>query len=287
MNTVGAKGYESSKEKSFWAQRAGPLTRRGWTTFGTILALFVGIAYGIDSCMHNVPEPIPSYSSNINVETPIGYSILSQNQKKHIDTIAEKHDIESLPCIDDFVLALDAGHGNGDPGASASLNGVIYHEADIVKTIVEMAGALLESKGVDVRYVRPNEMTNTPRSDRLELAKGSDAYVSVHANAFNNSVVHGVRTYYPDNSPSSLHFDLEKTAVEVLQETFPGRNIDNIVRNELLDWRVLDGNSPSAMFEIGFLTNMEDLNQMVNQPETYAFIIAKAVLENAERRMSQ
>lgn len=94
----------------------------------------------------------------------------------------------------DIVVAIDPGHGGEDPGALGA-GGV--HEADIVMTLARKVAALLDKKsGVRVVLVRDGDYY-VQRIMRKNIARDAraDLFVSLHADAFNETDVQGASVY--------------------------------------------------------------------------------------------
>ena len=80
---------------------------------------------------------------------------------------------------------IDAGHGGSDPGAVG--NGL--KEKDIVLSIATKLGALLNGRGISIKYSRTTD-TYLSLEERARLANawGADLFVSIHANSATSSV---------------------------------------------------------------------------------------------------
>ena len=80
---------------------------------------------------------------------------------------------------------IDAGHGGTDPGAVG--NGL--KEKDIVLSIATKLGALLNGRGISIKYSRTTD-TYLSLEERARLANawGADLFVSIHANSTTSSV---------------------------------------------------------------------------------------------------
>lgn len=92
-----------------------------------------------------------------------------------------------------FKVALDAGHGDHDPGAR--YNGHI--EKNITLAIVLKVGKILESvPKIDVIYTRKTDVF-IDLIERANIANRADAtiFVSIHCNANTNTVADGTETY--------------------------------------------------------------------------------------------
>ena len=93
-----------------------------------------------------------------------------------------------------WVIAIDAGHGGHDPGASYHGLREKHLNLDIAKRMAES----LQARGVSVVLTRSEDIF-VPLSRRPALAaqRQADVFVSIHVNANRNRRVLGVEVYYP------------------------------------------------------------------------------------------
>ena len=186
----------------------------------------------------------------------------------------------------DRIVALDAGHGGPDPGASGiDRAGRAHREKDLTLQIASSTAERLRARGVNVVLTRTTDALGTPLrsadlgsgglttdasqkdlSSRVRCANlaRADALVSIHLNSFDDSSAAGTETLYEahrsDASPNlalarAVHDSVRSGLVE-LGSASPDRGIvDDSVRGDargshlvLLGPRV-DGyiDEPSAM----------------------------------------
>jgi N-acetylmuramoyl-L-alanine amidase len=168
------------------------------------------------------------------------------------------------------VILLDPGHGGTDPG-SKSFDGKTL-EADLVLTYSLKIRTKLQSAGYKVVMVRETdkecdkyaESTTAELSCRTKMsaANKADIYISVHANAFQYSSAYGTETFYSENNPKPA--ESKRLATLIQQNIYPVMNTYNRGYKPA-NYYVLKYNTvPSALLEIGFLTNTNDLNRMKN-----------------------
>jgi N-acetylmuramoyl-L-alanine amidase len=94
----------------------------------------------------------------------------------------------------DLVIAIDAGHGGEDPGATGK-NGT--HEKDVVLAIAkELAQQVNAEPGMRAVLIRDGDVF-VPLRDRMQRArmKQADLFVSVHADSIRNRAVTGSSVY--------------------------------------------------------------------------------------------
>jgi N-acetylmuramoyl-L-alanine amidase len=97
-------------------------------------------------------------------------------------------------------VVIDAGHGGHDPGARVKgLN-----EADLTLDIaLRLENLLLKVPGVEVVMTRRTNVY-IPLDERTAIANraGADLFLSIHANASNNSRARGIETYFLNFAPN-------------------------------------------------------------------------------------
>jgi N-acetylmuramoyl-L-alanine amidase len=94
----------------------------------------------------------------------------------------------------DIIIAIDAGHGGEDPGASGSRG---QHEKDIVLSIAkELQRQINGEKGFRAELTRTGDYF-IPLRKRTEIArkKGADLFVSIHADAAPSSAAFGASVF--------------------------------------------------------------------------------------------
>lgn len=94
----------------------------------------------------------------------------------------------------DIVVAIDAGHGGEDPGASGSRG---QHEKDVVLQIAkELQRQLNSEKGFRAELTRTGDYF-IPLRKRTEIArkKGADLFISIHADAAPSKAAFGASVF--------------------------------------------------------------------------------------------
>lgn len=94
----------------------------------------------------------------------------------------------------DIIIAIDAGHGGEDPGASGPNR---LREKDVVLSIAKELHALFASeKGFDPELIRTGDYYVSLKGRRdLARKKQADLFVSIHADAFKRKEAHGASVY--------------------------------------------------------------------------------------------
>ncbi|NBA95186.1 AMIN domain-containing protein [Pseudomonas sp. R5(2019)] len=94
----------------------------------------------------------------------------------------------------DIVIAIDAGHGGEDPGASSSRG---QHEKDVVLSIAkELQRQINTDKGFRAELTRTGDYF-IPLRKRTEIArkKGADLFISIHADAAPSTAAFGASVF--------------------------------------------------------------------------------------------
>lgn len=160
-------------------------------------------------------------------------------------------------------VALDAGHGGPDPGASGTDRaGRLYREKDLTLQLTSSTAERLRARGIDVVLTRTTDALGTPLrstdlgsggltteasqkdlSSRVRCANlaQADALVSIHLNSYDDSSAAGTETLYEahrsDASPNlalarEVHGRVRSGLAE-LGSTSPDRGIvDDSVRGD-------------------------------------------------------
>jgi N-acetylmuramoyl-L-alanine amidase len=182
------------------------------------------------------------------------------------------------PSVQPFVVVLDPGHGGNDPGAV--VDG--HFEKDLVLSISLMLQTKLEEKGITTKLTRTND-TFIALETRPQLAQemGASIFVSIHANKASTSFASGIESFilpaagFPGTSNSRLleaqeqsanRFDMQNLLLAnalhrpVIQRTGA---IDRGIKRER--FAVLrDAPCPAVLLEVGFMSNPDDLANLLN-----------------------
>jgi N-acetylmuramoyl-L-alanine amidase len=94
----------------------------------------------------------------------------------------------------DVIVAVDAGHGGQDPGATGAKG---TREKDVVLAIARALARRLDAEPGMRAYLTRNDDRFIPLRDRIKLAREAraDLFVSIHADAIRNRAVTGSSVY--------------------------------------------------------------------------------------------
>lgn len=193
-------------------------------------------------------------------------------------------------------IAIDAGHGGPDPGAIGVAG---TREKDVTLAIALKLEQTLRAAGLQTLMTRTTDddlvqERSVPHRQRADLiaraalvnAGGADLFISLHANSFPSPSLAGAQTFHLDDDDDGwrLAVHIQNALVREL-----GPNQRRAAPAEL---RILsDVNVPSAVVEVGFLSNSEE-EALLNDP-AYQGRVAQAVANgvlaylNEQRRRQQ
>ena len=107
------------------------------------------------------------------------------------------------PALRDLIVAIDAGHGGKDPGATGKRG---TKEKDVVLTIAKkLAARINKTPGMRAVLTRKTDKF-LPLRERINIARSNNAdlFISIHADAFRNHTVQGSSVYVlSENGASS------------------------------------------------------------------------------------
>lgn len=170
------------------------------------------------------------------------------------------------------VIVLDAGHGGPDGGAE-SRDGLI--EKDVTLAISLYLRDYLQQSGAKVIMTRDNDVDLAPKHikgfsrrktedliKRVQIVnnKHADLLVSIHLNSIPSPVWSGAQTfYYPKYPKSKLLSDLIQDELQKNLQT------DRKAKTAHSIYLIKAAEIPSALVEIGFLSNPEEARRMANE----------------------
>jgi len=195
----------------------------------------------------------------------------------HGDSYAILTLVRPIPLFEPIILVIDPGHGGGDPGA--------IHFGMIEKHLVfdismKLMQLLQNNPFVRVYSTRYGDY-NLSREARAEIANsiGADIFISIHINAAHNRSARGIETWYTigelelegnhNLSSQQLSTIIQRNLIRHTGANDRGIRIrDNMVVNR-------DSVMPSALVELGFLSNIYDAELL--RDVAYQWLLAEAL----------
>ncbi len=174
------------------------------------------------------------------------------------------------------VVAVDAGHGGSDPGATGPAG---VKEKDVVLVIAQILRRLLVQQHIEVTMVRDADVF-VPLEDRAQIASrgGATMFVSIHANASTDPNANGTQTFFA--TPMS-----QPLALAVMEET--SKEVGLAVRGSAeADFKVLVDSDqiPAILVETAFISNPRE-EQMLRDPSLQQ-AFAQGILKGIQRYLA-
>lgn len=174
---------------------------------------------------------------------------------------------------DTKLVVIDAGHGGEDEGCSR--DGVLEKEINL--TLALALRDKLEERGFEVLLTREDDISLS-LEERVEIANTSkgDFLISIHQNAWEESDVKGIETWY--NGQTAVGEESERLARLVQQRVilYTEANDRGIMENEDLVV-VREAAMPACLVETGFLSNVAERELLLT--ENYQEQIVKGLAD--------
>ena len=139
------------------------------------------------------------------LEMVIDEEAVEENNKEFIEEVIVEPEAlapiaisaNSARVLANLTIVIDPGHGGRDPGATVMHNGTQIRESDLVLDVSLRVRDLLNQAGINVSLTRERDVY-VSLADRARHANQleADLFVSVHANAFSNTTVNGIETFF-------------------------------------------------------------------------------------------
>lgn len=170
-------------------------------------------------------------------------------------------------------IFIDQGHNPTNPNAGAEAFG--YREQDINYEVgIRLAAMLNVNPNFEARLSRnsPTEQLGTSTTTSLQTRArsannwGADFFISLHCNASENANVRGSECYvYSIDTPAYYMGTRILEGLNYMTQ-LPNRGVFTNTRLYVLNAT----NMPSVLVEMGYMTNWEDLNLLISDPESFA-----------------
>lgn len=169
-----------------------------------------------------------------------------------------------------LTIAIDAGHGGTNIGASGTSSGIL--EKDYTLLFAKELQKILKKQKVNVIMVRDAD-TTIDNKDRVLWAQQNnpDLFISFHLNSSGRSSAKGVSTYYKHIGFRSFTQSLLKRLMEIKGlEEFGNIGSFNFQPIQPTDY-------PSCLVEVAFLSNADD-EKMIRDPKFRAKVANQVYL---------
>lgn len=177
-----------------------------------------------------------------------------------------------------FIIALDAGHGGQDPGATG-VGGTLEKEV-VLETVLALKAELERRDGYIVVLIRDDD-TFLNKKDRVRAARAAraDLFISVHADTISNEAVHGASVYTLSESASDAEA-AELAEAENASDIIAGVDLSgdkDDVGTILIDLAQRETKNRSTVFAQLLLPELDRQTGLVVQPlRSAGFRVLKA-----------
>jgi len=193
-----------------------------------------------------------------------GYSIYYQNKRL---VVRVKRQPEELS-LDKIRIAVDAGHGGDNNGASGTKTGI--QEKKYTLLIAKQLERVLLDKEARVYMTRTTD-TSIGMIERTNMIKKEDPdlLISIHLNSSVNDSIRGVSTYYRHIGFRPLTQYIQESMVKLGLNDFGNIGSFNFALSGPTEY-------PNCLVEVAFLSNKED-EQLILDPEFHKAVALQIV----------
>jgi len=179
-------------------------------------------------------QSVPTEATTPERRTP-GETPLPQTGSTDAPTVTETIIAPAVDKNQEFVLVIDAGHGNQDSGAIGTYN--LKEKLVNLDLALGLADYLKKNRPKIKVVLTRNDDTFLRLEERTQLANSlnADMFVSIHTNSakFNRYTVSGVETFYPGSKPT-LYASANTSGDEIASLLKQGGNQDVLQRSQYL-----------------------------------------------------
>jgi N-acetylmuramoyl-L-alanine amidase len=161
--------------------------------------------------------------------------------------------------IQKMTIAIDAGHGGTNLGASGVTSGIL--EKNYTLLFAKELQKILKKQKIKVLMVRETD-TTIENKDRVLWAQQNnpDIFISFHLNSSGRDYVRGVSTYYK-------HIGFRSFSQSILKRLLEIKNLEEFGNVGSFNFQPIQPTDyPSCLVEIAFLSNKED-EKMILDPK--------------------
>ena len=178
-------------------------------------------------------------------------------------------------------IAIDPGHGMNnsapgvfDPGATKTVNGVTFAEADVVLRYGLTLKEKLEGQNISFFMTRSSSANSAPVGGRATRAKnaGCTHFVSLHLNSAGSPTASGIEVLFRDDNKD------RPLASRLQQKLFQVTNLKDRGIKKRTDLAVLKFSpGPAVLIELGFISNDSDRDFVIMRENR--LVICQAIIE--------
>ena len=193
-----------------------------------------------------------------------GYSIYYRDKKLIIKVKRQPGELS----LDKMKIAVDAGHGGDNKGASGTTSGILEKNYTLL-IAKQLERALLEKKA-SVFMTRTKD-TAIGMIERTEMIKNEDPdfLISIHLNSSVRDSIGGVSTYYRYIGFRPLTQYIQESMLKLGLKDFGNIGSFNFALSGPTDY-------PNCLVEVAFLSNKDD-EQLILDPEFHKAVATQIV----------
>ena len=178
-------------------------------------------------------------------------------------------------------IFIDQGHNPSGVNAGAEGNGL--REQDVTYNVgIYLANLLNDDPRFTARVSRPTPETVLGTSNatslqaRVNMANSwpADYFISIHANASENPDINGTEAYV-SSTDSAAWYLAQNIVTEIVRRTSTKYN--GVFSRPSL-YVLKNTKMPAVLVELGYITNYEDNQRMINEPYQFAYGIYVGLL---------
>lgn len=226
----------------------------------------------------NMEEPEESLTENEESGGNVAENSQESVPETPSDVPSSEPEVIVIPPIPErsyAVVVLDPGHGGVDGGCDVTIDGVMYKEKDIDLAVALYVRDYLEQMD-NIQVYMTRETDKKVSLDNRPVVgneKQADLFVSFHCNSFTKNTAKGLECYSHENSAESGKIS------EKLIACLKNAGLDTKIRGtRTADYKVLrESYYAAVLFEMGFMTNAEDLKNLTD--DDYQKKLAKALAD--------
>jgi N-acetylmuramoyl-L-alanine amidase len=167
--------------------------------------------------------------------------------------------VPAIANIRNMTIAIDAGHGGTNLGASGTTSGIL--EKDYTILFAKELQKILKKQKVKVLIVRESD-TTIENKDRVLWAQQNnpDVFISFHLNSSGRNTAKGVSTYYK-------HIGYRSFTQSILKRLLEIKNLEEFGNIGSFNFQPIQPTEyPNCLVEVAFLSNEED-EKMILDPK--------------------
>ena len=193
-----------------------------------------------------------------------GYSIYYKDKRLIIKVKRQPEDLS----LDNMKVAVDAGHGGENAGASGVKTGILEKKYTLL--IAQQLEEALLGKEATVFMTRKKD-TAIGMVERTEMIKKEDPHflISIHLNSSVRDSVRGVSTYYRYIGFRPLTQYIQQSMLNIGLKDFGNIGSFNFALSGPTEY-------PNCLVEVAFLSNNED-EQLILDPEFHKAVATQIV----------